>query len=430
MKNRFLIITLILWAVNLYGQNYLDVLRPIRGMSGKSGAESGITPAAMVASNSLLGNPALLSYIDKPFVSADLSFDRVEGLSVYNSAIQANPSDEGISFNSLSYIKPVRVYRGAWVWGFNVQPVNSFTTINSFSDVDSEDGYEFSYSRHYQETGSLYAFSMGTSVLVTMNTSLGFAVSYLSGSNSLRKVYQETDPNDHFGFDRYIDSLHFNPDYGGFAGRVGLLTELSETLNLGVSLELPSRISVSESSSANESEWNDAGVKTVISNTSNSGLEYAVWGPWRIGAGLGFSASPLSASVNYRFHTYSTSFLTGNLLGTDGFNDLEDQVDVEIEEYVRDVQEFSASLLWSMNPLSLSFAASIMNDPLRYRFDNIVNLNFGIGYQHSSGLGLTLAFRNEQWQSDLNHILDSGVERSVEVENNLAKFQIGIKYIL
>ncbi|NQV13896.1 hypothetical protein HQ531_00455 [bacterium] len=429
MKTRLVLFTLILWAGNLFAQNYLDVIRPFRGMSGKSGAESGIIPAAMVASNALLGNPALLSYTEKAFIAADLSFDQVQGTSVFNSTIRSNPQEQGISFNSLTYIFPVRVYRGAWVWGFNLQPVNSFTTTSKFSDFDSQSGDEFQYSYRFQETGNLYAYSIGSSFLVTMNTSLGFAVSYLSGKNSFSKVYEETNPYDLFNFDRYIDSLHFSPKYSGFAGRIGLLSELSETLNLGISLELPSRISVTESSSLDVIEWLENGEKLVLVDDSRSALEYAVWGPWRIGAGLGFTSDPLGASVNYRFHSYRTSFLTGNLLAADGRN-LEVQVDEEINEHVQDVHEFSASMLWSMDPLMLTFAASLMNDPLNYRFDNIIRLDLGIGYQHSSGIGLTLAYRNEQWQSDLNHVLDSGVERAVEVENNFAKFQFGIKYVL
>ena len=65
---RIVLIGLLVWTANLLGQNYLDVLRPFQGMQGRSGAESGITPAAMATSNALLGNPALLSYTEKAFL--------------------------------------------------------------------------------------------------------------------------------------------------------------------------------------------------------------------------------------------------------------------------------------------------------------------------------------------------------------------------
>ena len=62
--------------------------------------------------------------------------------------------------------------------------------------------------------------------------------------------------------------------------------------------------------------------------------------------------------------------------------------------------------------------------------DNIIRMDVGIGYQLRSGIGFTLALRNEQWQSDLNHTLESSVERTVDVENSLSNIQFGLKYIL
>ncbi|MEA3286922.1 MAG: hypothetical protein U9Q77_06060, partial [Candidatus Marinimicrobia bacterium] len=155
-----------------------------------------------------------------------------------------------------------------------------------------------------------------------------------------------------------------------------------------------------------------------------------VWGPWRLGAGLGFVTSPLEASVNYRFHSFRSSSFSGDLFDPDDGESLENQITEQISDHVQNVHEFSASLLWAMDPLTLSFGASVMNSPLNYRFENNLHFDMGIGYQMSSGLGFTLAFRHEQWQSDLNHTLESGVDRSVAVENNFSKFQFGIKYIL
>ncbi|MEA3286923.1 MAG: hypothetical protein U9Q77_06065, partial [Candidatus Marinimicrobia bacterium] len=237
MKVRIILLGLLLWTATLFGQNYLDVLRPFQGMQGRSGAESGITPAATAASNALMGNPALLSYSDKAFVAADLSFDQVTGTSIFNAAAGESIADHGLSFNSLTYIHPVHVYRGAWVWGFNLQPLNSFRRINQFGDLDPDQDFHYQYTQI--ETGTLYALTAGTSLLATMNTSVGFAISFLVGENSFDKVYLETDPDDIYTFSRFTDSLHFNPQYRGIGGRLGLLTELSETLKLGASIEFP-----------------------------------------------------------------------------------------------------------------------------------------------------------------------------------------------
>ena len=77
----------------------------------------------------------------------------------------------GLSFNSLTYIYPVHVYRGAWVWGFNLQPINSFNRISQFGDYDPDNDFYYYYRQ--RETGSLYALTAGTSFLATMNTFTG-----------------------------------------------------------------------------------------------------------------------------------------------------------------------------------------------------------------------------------------------------------------
>ncbi len=428
MKIRMITGLLFFGISSLFSQDYLDIIKPFQGMAGRSGAESGISPAARGAGNALLGNPALLSYSEKAFISADLSFDQVEGTSVFNSTIWDQSQDTGLSFNSLTYIHPIRVYRGAWVLGVSLQPVSSFSSINEFSDLEPDEGFDYQY--RTVETGNLYAYTLGTSVLVTMNTSLGLAVSYLSGENTFTRIYKESDTYDVFTFDRYIDSLHFAPQYSGVGARLGLLTELSENISLGASLEFPSWVSVSESSSRAKTEWLDTGAEVLIEDSSWPALDYSVWGPWRLGLGLGFSVKPLEASVNYRFHSYRTSSLSSDLLDPDTGGSLDAAVADQVDENIQNVHEFSASLHWTMDPLQLSFAASIMNDALNYQLDNIVRMDLGFGYQLSSGLGFTLALRNEQWQSNLNHELDSGVERSVGVDNNFSKLQFGLKYIL
>ena len=429
MRILMVVLALSLGAVDLHSQDYLDVLRPFYGMSGSSGAESGALPVATTQSNALLGNPALLSYSERNFIAVDFSFDQVKGSSVFNSSKSDPIMDQGLRFNSISYLYPVRVYRGAWVWAFNLQPVNSFNGIQEFKALDTDNGNDFEYTYRNRQSGSLYALTAGTAWLVTMNTSLGFSASFLSGENAYQKVYQEFDPEDNFLFTEYLDSLTFSPHYSGFSARIGLSSELSDAVRVGAVIEFPARIAVTESSSQDRIEWLDDGHKNVLLSDARSALEYVVWGPWRIGAGLGFSVEPLEVSVNYRFHSYPSAFMKSNLVDSQG-EDLDQIVAEEISQSVQNVHEFSASMLWSLAPLDISFAASLKNDPFNYHLDNIVRLDTGIAYYFSSGLGFTFAYRNEQWQSDLDHDLFDSSERKVEVRNSFSKFQFGVKFFL
>jgi len=426
MKKYFILLLLMSWAGAGFSQNYLDVLRPFRGMSGRSAAESGVVPAAYGGSNALTGNPAVLSYVEKAYLNFDLSYDQISGNSVYNSAIWDQTEDTGLKFNSLTYVHPVRVFRGSWVWAVNIHPISSYGSYNQFSDLDP-DG-EFYYRHTTREQGDLYAYSVGTAFLATMKTSLGFSVSVLNGRNEADQVYAESDRFDLYTFDEYIDSLHFEPKYSGFTARMGLSTELSDVLHFGASIEFPSRISVTETSSYYSADVNDDGSQVIYEDDDRSALEYATWGPWRLGVGLGFVNKPLSASINYRFHSYSSISFVGDLVDPATGADVRSTIDEEVEDNVQNVNEFSLSLEWDLKPLTVSFAASIMDDPLNYYLDNVLRFDTGLAYQLASGLGLSLAYRSEQWQSDLNHFTDAGLARSVEVENIFSKIQFGMRY--
>ncbi len=428
MKSRPIILTLMFWAVSLFSQDYLDVIRPFYGMRGSSGTEAGVSPIGMGVNNALLGNPALLSYSDKAFFAADLSFDQLQGTSVFNSDINHSPLELGLIFNSLSYVYPVHVYRGAWVWGINLQLVNSFNSISQFSAMDPDEGFQYQYLN--RETGGLYALTAGTSVLYTMNTSIGLSISYLNGKNAFATSYSETDPDDIYTFDRYLDSLQVSPEYSGFSARLGLVSELTDVVRIGASIEFPAIISVTESSSWDELEWDDDGLEYVIEDESQTGLEYTIWGPWRLGVGLGFTMAPLELSLNYQLHSFTSSAFSGHVIDPYSGRNLELIIDEEIRDNVQNVHELSASLLVSLAPINLSLAASFKNDPLNYRLDNTIRLDTGISYDFSSGLGITLAIHNEQWRSDLNHTLLSDIERIVEVENSFTKLQFGFKYTL
>jgi len=426
MQFRMIILTLLCTVLPGFGQNYLDVVRPFQGMSGRVGAGTVALPAAGTAGNALLGNPALLSYSEQASLAMDLNFDQFSSRSLFGSNIQDQLKDQQLKFNSISYIQPVRVYRGAWVWALSAQPVAEFGALSQFSDYDPDENFYYQYRE--QQSGALYAYSLASSLLATLQTSLGFSVSFLTGENNFFKTYTETDPQDLFTFSRYRDSLQFTPKYTGFSSRLGLIRNISETVHLGATLSLPAYLSVQESSSSTRTEWFD---RDTVAQTSASypNLQYAIWGPWSAGIGIGFTAAPLEASINYSYQTYTSSSFSSDLLAIDGGN-LDDLIKLQIRDHLQNVHEFAASLGWKLDPLQLSMAASIRNDPLNYRLNNIIRLDVGLGYQFSSGLGFTVALRNEQGQSDLDHNLTSGVARTVAVQQNLTRFQLGMSYIL
>lgn len=422
---------ILLWIMPLSAQSYLDVIRPFYGMRGTSGAENGVYPVSRAQSNAVLGNPALLSYTERGFYSMDISLDLVGGTSIY-AAQKSDPEQfQRVRINSVSYIYPIRVYRGAWVWGFNLQPIHSFNGIQSFSGVDTDvdTGLDFQYSHLESSSGNLYALSMATSFLWKRNTSIGIGASLLTGKNEYQDVYRDFDHLDVFYYDNYLDSTRIAPTYLGGSVRMGLTSDLSDNLRFGASIGFPSKISVAEASSQYETQSYDNGTDTVFYEDNIARLDYSLWGPWELGLGIGFIVKPLSVSVNYNFISYSTSSMVSSLLDTAG-NELDPIVAADISKYIQDVHEYSAALNWMLYPLELSLGASVRNSPIVENSDKIFRMNMGIGYQLHHNVGITFAIRTLSWQSKLDHGPFSTDLPLVEVENTFSQMQLGVKYLL
>lgn len=428
MKKGLFLLILVFGINSTHAQNYLDALQPFLGMEGRSGAETGYAPASLDPASSLLGNPAVLTYVEKSALSLDLSVDQIEGVSVFNSSRWDHSTQNNLVFNSISYLKPVPVYRGAWVWGVSLQPVNSFSRTSAFVHLDSDSGDVFTYGHRHSESGSLYAASLGTAFLATMNTSVGLSFSILAGQNTYEKVYTEWDNEDLFEFDTYVDSLRFSPGYFGFSGRVGLYSEFTDHVNLGFSLDLPTLISVTETSSHDEIEWQDTGVKDVYAQETAPKLEYSLRGPLKMSMGLGLNYRPILLSFNYRYLAYRWIALNGDLINPENGSAVSDIVASGIESNVENVHIYAASAQWELAALKLGLGVSLQNHPLSYYLDDVIRFDAVLGYKLSSGLGLTFALRKDKWQSDLNHELVDGSLRVVDVENNFTKLQFGLSY--
>lgn len=422
-------IWLVLFSTTLPAQDYLDALRPFMGMQGSSGAESGITPASTAPSTALLGNPANLTSSSQTYFGLGLSYDQTSSTSIHNSQLSEPDNFSNFRLNNLTYLYAVPVFRGAWVWAVNLQPVVLLNGTQTFAGTDTDNGAEFSYRESERSQGSIYALSAGTAVLWTERTSVGLAVSMLMGQNTYQSVRRETDPLDNFFFTTYTDSSTTQPTYRGFSLRAGLSTRLNAALHLALSLELPAYISVSENSNSIEVETQDTGVSLTLSESHFTDLVYSLLGPWRAGLGAGFTASNMEVSVNYVYHGFSHITMNSKLLNSTG-GSLDDDVNAQVGAQLQDVHELAAGLSWSQGPLATSLAARVYNHPRVVNLDMQLRLDAGVEYALNSDLILLFAYRNTQWGTNLDHSLASGTLRSVDVQNTLSLFQFGVKYIL
>ena len=144
MQHKRVLISIgLLISTALMAQDYQDVLRPFLGMEGRSGYRVVGDMVTVTDQNALNVNPAALSWIRKPAVSLDMSFDRISGVSRIESMIQQEANTKRTTLHSINALYPIPVYRGAWVWAFGIQPRHFFDRTQTYEAVNPYDSVAY-----------------------------------------------------------------------------------------------------------------------------------------------------------------------------------------------------------------------------------------------------------------------------------------------
>ena len=432
-----LIFTLSLSSVT--SQTYLDAIRPFWGMEGSSASRATGDIVSVYDQEALLVNPGALSFITRPFIYVDGSFDHIKGRTTLSSTFLQNTYYDSLSenhfrFNEFSLVYPVNVYRGSWVWALGIQPVRMFDRQGQFRFWDSDSSQLVN--RRYQlfEEGSLYAASLGTAVLVTKNISLGASLSYLFGSNIYANGYSEEDTDNYYQFARYLDSLNIRADYKGWNLRGGFVAQFPNEILIGGSFESPAILTVEESSQHDVREILDSGIWSLDSS-SHKRITYDLSGPWRLGIGTSFKFSQLHFSLGYRYNLYRGTRFTSNLIvsATDSTY-IDDGINADIAAKVNSTGEWLGSMRYFAQGGYLQMGFSRQNQPLQaypgnvFRFD--VNLGFTPKTSHEFSLGLQYYTFDAASISIATRIMDQALIIPTTTRHNVIRFIFGFKYYI
>jgi len=415
-------------------QDYQDVLRPFLGMEGRSGYRVVGDMVTVTDQNALNVNPAALSWIRKPAVSLDMSFDRISGVSRIESMIQQEANTKRTTLHSINALYPIPVYRGAWVWAFGIQPRHFFDRTQTYEAVNPYDSVAYRLTE--TEEGALYAFSLGTAVLVTRNLSVGGAVAYLFGENKWAGLREEQDPFDIYTFNFFSDSLAIEPEYSGWDIHLGAVLELSPDLYLGASVASPGFLKVLEYSSVRIYEQMDPFYGADSLSSYSQTIDYRLWGPWRLGLGASYRVDPIKLSIGYRFHGYSGISFTGEVYEFVGENEVNiaSRIKAEISENLRNSNELFGSIEINHARLSVGAGFSMMDDPRKWVESDILRSDVGLGLHISDTFTLNLGLQYEYSLSNLDYVFTpvNGPEliRYIDVDVGLTKVIVGLRYSL
>jgi hypothetical protein len=139
----------------------------------------------------------------------------------HNSFHGPSADNSHTQFAGVYGVLPVEVYQGSLVFGGGVQKIIDFTDAFHTSNKQAS------------EQGGIYATELGISIEAAQDLFIGGALRYMSGSDELSTTEADT------------NSL-LNPKYRGYGIVVGFLHRTTPFLQLGGSVEFPTRIWVED----------------------------------------------------------------------------------------------------------------------------------------------------------------------------------------
>lgn len=270
------------------------------------------------------------------------------------------------------------------------------------------------------EDGSMKEVNFGAAVEAAQNVMAGLSVNLSFGSYDFSRVFEETDiqnANDGISEDANgiltvpFDQLNFietfNSDLVGVNARAGISTQLPMGLRLGLLLETPTYFSVSEDYSTMLDVFFDNGefysYGTEFEDDAGTGsYEYEILTPWRFGAGLAYTMSGLTASLEAEFVDWSQLELDSN-------DDPAyfDQLNRDIRDFYQGVVNTRIGIEYQIGGLLLRTGLAIQPDPRDYDLFSVEDPGIdrtrtffaaGVGYRFANQFQIDFGWMQERFE--------------------------------
>ena len=213
MKNIFIALGILIGS--LFSQNAFDVLRPFWGFNHSqilSNSIGGATVASGYITPGLTSNPANLAAVQFGYIQLNYS----------DSEFSSNTSSiSNTGFNGIDLVQPVPVYKGRLVFSAGGHKKTDFMSASE------NNSYSFS------EKGKLSSYHLAAAVEFSKNLYLGADLKFIGGDDEM--IMDGTD-----------QTYYFKPRYSGSNLTVGLLHVLSRNLQYGISVDMPTSLTVKE----------------------------------------------------------------------------------------------------------------------------------------------------------------------------------------
>ena len=357
MKN--ILITSVILIGSLFSQGPLDVLRPFWGFEHSqilSNSIGGATVASGYITPGLTSNPANLAAIQFGYIQLNYS----------DSEFSSNTSNmTNTGFNGIDFVQPVPVYKGRLVFSAGGHKKIDFM---SASNNDSE-------------KGKLSSYHLATAVEFSKNLYLGADLRFLRGENEM--IEDETNM-----------IYYYKPRYSGANLTFGLLHILSKNLQYGISIDMPTSLSVEEQYTELDHVDSDLSFSQVYN--------YDVKKPITFHAG----AALLFKSINFFYEVEQTDWRNLEFLSDDyALQDILDINDEIKDEFIRTISHhFGAAMRLPIIPVHLFAGYQYLPVPFSpssnqmYFNDIRESYSFGVSVAIKKNITLQGSYDSYSWE--------------------------------
>jgi hypothetical protein len=377
MRKLFFVFTLV--CSQILGQNAYDVLRPFWGFEHSqilSNSIGNATVASGYITPGLTSNPANLAAIQFGYIQINFSD------SEFNSG---SSSITNTGFNGLDIVQPASVHRGRLVY-----------SVGAHKKSDFMSAYDNSISR-FSEKGKLTSYHIAAALEFSRNFYLGADLKFLGGNDEMVQIRDEK-------------TYYYKPRYSGSNITIGLLHVLSKNLQYGISVDMPSSLSISE----DYVESNHLDTELSFSET----YQYDVKKPitFHLGAAL------LLKSINFFYEAEQVNWSNLEFSSDQIYEeDLELPASVTINEEIRDTfsstlsHHFGGAIKLPKIPVNLFTGYQYIPTPFSGIFDGDVRhtYNFGVSVALQKNITLQGSYDSCSWKVG-------------ESSNNFDRISVGI----
>ena len=374
MRIFFIIFTLM--CSQIFAQNAYDVLRPFWGFEHSQVLSNSIgnaTVASGYITPGLTSNPANLAAIQFGYFQLNFSDSEFDG---------GSSSITNTGFNGLDIVQPVNVYRGRLVYGIGAHKQSDFMSAHQNST------YRLS------EKGKLTSYHLAAALEFSKNFYLGADFKFLGGNDEMVQTGDEK-------------TYYFKPRYSGSNLTIGLLHILSKNFQYGISVDMPSSLSISE--------------EYVESNHLDSDLSFSEIYKYEATKPVTFhiGAALLLKSINFFYEAEQTDWSNLEFSSEQIYeSDLELPASVVINDEIRSTfsstisHHFGGAMKLPKIPMNLFAGYQYIPTPFSGTYDNDVRhaYNFGISVSLQKNITLQGSYDSYIWE----------VEESSESFNRLS----------